>query len=383
VGGAVPIVIKSGLPNFDAYDANVGMDASVLPRVAPTKELHAKANEGLAFFDTPRSFRPRVLEKVRLSPENVFLAEAALPKVAILLCTYQGAKYLSAQLDSYFAQTHSNWEVLVSDDGSKDGTHEILEAYKSKWPARRLSVVSGAGEGFARNFLSVICNANTDAEYFAFSDQDDIWEADKLERAIKWLGTIPPSVPAIYCSRTKLIDAEGNFIGYSPLFSKPASFANALTQNIAGGNTMVLNRAAQHLLKEAGENISVVAHDWWAYMLINGAGGLVHYDPYPSVSYRQHNGNLIGVNASWKNRFNRFCKMWEGCHRRWNDTNIESLHLIQHQLTLENRKVLERFVQGRNAGLIPRLFHFKRSGIYRQTLLANIGLIIAAVINKI
>lgn len=305
------------------------------------------------------------------------------PKVAILLCTYHGQHYLAEQLDSFKAQSHSNWEVWASDDGSKDDTHAILEVYRQKWPASRLSIHFGPAEGFAANFLSLTCKASIEADYYAFSDQDDVWEVDKLERAVRWLETTPHNIPALYCSRTRLVDADNNEIGLSPLFSKTPSFANALMQNIGGGNTMVFNNAARALLREAGEDTPVITHDWWAYMVVTGCGGKVFYDSYPSLRYRQHDGNLVGMNATWDARFKRILMLWEGCFRNWNDSNIACLRKLQHKLTPENRETLERFANARQMSLIPRLIHLKRSGIYRQTLFGNLGLIAAAIFGKI
>ncbi|MGL4860623.1 MAG: glycosyltransferase, partial [Enterobacteriaceae bacterium] len=185
------------------------------------------------------------------------------PEVAILLCTWYGQQYLAGQLDSFAAQTHTHWKGWVSDDGSEDDTLTILENYKLKWPAGRLSIHSGPGMGFAANFVSLTCMDCIDAAYYAYSDQDDIWETDKLERAIQWLATIPAHIPALYCARTRLVDAENNEIGLSPLFSRPPSFANALMQNIGGGNTMVFNNATRALLRETRESYPLITHDWW------------------------------------------------------------------------------------------------------------------------
>lgn len=307
----------------------------------------------------------------------------ALPKVAILLCTYHGQRYLAEQLDSFEAQSHSNWEVWASDDGSEDDTHAILEAYRKKWSTNRLSIHSGPAKGFSANFTSLACKDSVVANYYAYSDQDDVWQVDKLERAVRWLETVPHDIPALYCSRTLLVDAGNNEIGLSPLFSKPPSFANALMQNIGGGNTMVFNNAAGALLREAGEDTPVVTHDWWAYMVVTGCGGKVFYDSNPSLRYRQHDGNLVGMNASWAARFKRVRMLWEGHFRSWNDSNIAGLRKLQHKLTPENRETLERFAKARQMSLIPRLIHLKRSGIYRQTLFGNLGLIAAAIFGKI
>ncbi|WP_157288217.1 glycosyltransferase family 2 protein [Uliginosibacterium gangwonense] len=304
------------------------------------------------------------------------------PKVAILLCTYQGQQYLAEQLDSFAAQIHSNWEVSASDDGSEDGTYSILEAYQQKWPLGRLSIHRGPAKGFAANFLSLTCKTSIDADYYAYSDQDDIWEADKLVRAVEWLETVPQGTPAMYCSRPRLVDAENNEIGFSPLFSKPPSFANALTQNIAGGNTIVFNNAARSLLCEAGDNLSVVTHDWWVYMVVTGCGGKIFYDTVPTLRYRQHDSNLVGMNATWISRFRRVRMLWQGQFRTWNERHIAALYKLHDKLTPESRSILECFTKARQTSLFLRLLHLKRSGIYRQTLWGNLGLIAAAIFRK-
>ena len=304
-------------------------------------------------------------------------------RVAILLCTYHGQHYLAEQLESFAAQSHTNWEVWASDDGSEDDTHSILEAYISKWGSGRLSMHFGPAEGFAANFLSLTCNASINADFYAYSDQDDVWEADKLARAVQWLQSVPADVPALYCSRTQLVDADNNEIGVSPLFTKAPSFANALMQNIGGGNTMVFNNAARELLREAGANKSVITHDWWAYMVVTGCGGRVFYDSKPTLRYRQHGGNLVGMNANWAARLKRIRMLFQGRFKHWNDCNISALLTLEHRLTAENREILQRFADARGMSLIPRLIHLKRSGIYRQTLLGNIGLVAAAFFGKI
>ena len=310
--------------------------------------------------------------------------EKILPKVAILLCSYNGQDYLAEQLDSFATQTHTHWEVQVSDDGSKDGTLGVLNAYQADWDAGRLTIHAGPAKGFSANFLSLICNADIEADYFAYADQDDIWEPGKLERAIEWLESVPGHIPALYCARTRLVDAGDREIGLSPLFSRPPAFANALTQNIGSGNTMVINRAARALLLNAGKCVKVVAHDWWTYLAVAGCGGQVFYDAKPTLRYRQHAGNLIGMNSTWGARMRRIRMMLlEGRFRRWNDCNIAALHNLRSSLTPENRAILDKFAKARNMGLFYRLVYLRRSGIYRQTLLGNLGLFLAVVCKKI
>ena len=300
-------------------------------------------------------------------------------KVAILLCTHQGEKFLSEQLDSFERQIHTNWEVWASDDASADGTLEVLRKYQQKWAADRLIIEFGPDRGFAANFMSLTCKATIDADYYAYSDQDDVWDSDKLDRAVRWLQTVPENIPALYCSRARLVDAENNEIGLSPLFSKSPSFANALMQNIGGGNTMVFNKSARALLRESGEISSIVSHDWWAYMVVTGCGGKVFCDDKPTLRYRLHAANLVGANFSWSARLQRLRMLWHGRFRNWNDSNIAALRKLVNKLTPENRAILERFAKAREMSLVFRLINLKRSGIHRQTLLGNLGLTVAAI----
>lgn len=307
----------------------------------------------------------------------------SLQKVAVLLCTYNGQQYLPEQLDSFVNQLHDNWEVWASDDGSTDETLSILNAYQNKWPEGRLWLSQGPARGFAANFLTLTCDPRIQADYYAYSDQDDVWDADKLTRALRWLETLPVDVPGLYCARTCLVDSANQEIGMSPLFDKPPSFANALMQNIGGGNTMVFNNAARALLREAGVNTSTITHDWWAYLVVTGCGGQVFYDKSPTLRYRQHEDNVIGTNANWLARFKRIYMLLRGDYRDWNDRNIAGLYMLEHRLTQENRETLHRFAQSRHMGLIPRLITLKRCGIYRQTFIGNVGLLAAAILGKI
>jgi glycosyltransferase involved in cell wall biosynthesis len=155
-----------------------------------------------------------------------------LPKVAILLCTKQGERFLPAQLESFTTQTHTNWEVWASDDASDDQTKKILLEFQKKNESDRIFLIDGPDKGFCKNFLSLACNPDISADFYAYSDQDDIWEVDKLKRAIDFLKGVLSDVPALYCSRTRLVDVKNSEIGFSPLFEKEPCFANALIQNV-------------------------------------------------------------------------------------------------------------------------------------------------------
>jgi len=305
------------------------------------------------------------------------------PKVIIMMGTYNGARYLAEQLDSIRSQSHQNWEIWISDDASTDDTITLLKEYQLRLANNKLNIDDGPHKGFSANFMSLIPKVATDSDYYAYSDQDDIWDSNKLERALLWLSTVPADIPALYCSRTKIIDANGNSISYSPLFKKRPSFLNALVQNIGGGNSMVFNHATLNLLRSVHSDLTVVAHDWWTYLLVTGAGGEVYYDPCSTLCYRQHAANLSGSNIQWSARFRRINMLFKGCFRKWIDINAQALLRSQHLLTERNSKLVYEFMAARNAWVISRVFNLLRLKIYRQTFLGNMGLIIGALFNKI
>lgn len=290
---------------------------------------------------------------------------------------------MAEQLDSFASQTHKDWVVWASDDGSTDLTLDMLDSYKRNWAPEQLTVLPGPRKGFVSNFLSLTCNPDIRADMYAYSDQDDIWEKDKLQRAVDVIAKVPSAMPALYCSRTQLINEADEPIGYSPLFRRKPSFANALTQNVGGGNTMVFNDAARQLLMAAGPHADAVAHDWWVYLVISACGGVLHYDSYPSLRYRQHGRNLIGANASFGARLTRIRMLMEGDLKSWNDRHIEALKVLEPRFTAENLLTFERFKKARQLSLVPRVLGLKRSGIYRQTTLGNVGLLAAAIFNKV
>lgn len=302
-------------------------------------------------------------------------------RVAILMCTYNGAHYLQEQLDSIENQQYKSWYLYVSDDGSEDSTLDILGNFKSR--TGRLCSFQGPKSGFCQNFLSLICNSSIRADYYALSDQDDIWHTNKLSRAVKALSDISCEIPALYCSRTKLVDERNNETGLSPLFKRTPSFRNALIKNIASGNTMVFNHAARKLIMKAGSNANPVVHDWFLYMVVSGCGGVVIYDPVPSLCYRQHAANLIGANDEFIARLRRFGLMLSGMHRRWNTRNIEALSGLREKLTPENRSIYDEFSRFRSASLWSRLIGLYRTRLYRQTLGGNITLWLAALFKRL
>jgi glycosyltransferase involved in cell wall biosynthesis len=314
------------------------------------------------------------------APSDQSVAE---PLVAILLCTYNGERFLAEQLDSLEAQTHQNWVLMVSDDGSKDGTLDILLKYQAKWPQGRMIIRNGPQKGFCHNFLSLACDSEIKADYYAFCDQDDVWLPEKLTVALQTIAANQNIyVPFIYCGRTTYVTEQLKPCGISPLFVFPPSFRNALVQSIAGGNTMVFNLAAKLLIEKAGP-LNVPSHDWWVYQLISGAEGDVFYDPVPYLLYRQHDGALVGGNNSFSAKMERVKMLSQGRFQDWNTQNVVALKEVKHLLVKNHQEILKLFDALRGAKLKDRFRLVGICGLYRQTRRGTFSLFLAALFKRI
>ncbi|WBV22799.1 glycosyltransferase family 2 protein [Pantoea piersonii] len=302
---------------------------------------------------------------------------------AVLLCSYNGSQYIRQQIDSIIHQTETEWTMFVSDDGSTDGTLDILQSYQEKLGSGRFIIINGPGKGFAWNFLSLLEKCGDTFDYYAFSDQDDEWMSDKLARSISILSGYDNNVPLVYCGRTSLVDESGHHLGQSPLFSKPPSFKNALIQSIAGGNTMVLNRTARNIINKTSKDVLIISHDWWIYIVITAVGGYVHYDPKPSINYRQHTNNIVGSNLGWMARFKRVAGLLDGHFKKWIDCNIYALGKADIDVTPENKIILDEFNDARSSNLFKRLYVFRKLDMYRQTFLGTLGLYVAIFMKKL
>jgi len=302
--------------------------------------------------------------------------------ISILLCTCNSEMYLAKQLDSIYIQSHVNWDLWVSDDASQDNTLDVIESYRRKWGVNKISVLAGPQQGFSLNFLSLVNNDRIKNNYYAYSDHDDVWFPNKLEQALKWLSTIPKETPALYCGRTTLISFDSKEIGLSPLFLLPPTFANAIVQNIGGGNTMVFNDAARNLLQKVDFSGGIVSHDWLTYQVVTACGGKVFYDNSPTISYRQHANNIVGSNNNYRARIKRIQMLIQGTFKEWNTSNLKAVQSLGNNLNENSRKTIEHVHLLKSDRILVRIKALMKLKIHRQTIMGNLGLVVAIIFGK-
>ncbi len=214
--------------------------------------------------------------------------------IQILLSTYNGEEYLRAQLDSFLSLQGVDVRVLIRDDGSTDGTPEILKEYRDN---HGFDVIFGENIGLNRSMYALAAACDKSCEYFSFADQDDVWLPGKLSRAVAFLAG---RKVALYAGSSTLVNGELEKIGRTARFRKPPSFYNAMVENVCIGHTLVLTRALMDIYaKHYSDGIFVF--DYWAYLIASVYGEVV-FDEEETTLYRQHGNNVIGYK---KNFFSR------------------------------------------------------------------------------
>lgn len=217
-------------------------------------------------------------------------------KIAILLSTYNGGKYLKEQLDSLFSQTYKNFEIIVRDDGSSDKTLEALKCYDVK-------LLSSDGNiGIKKSFETLLLYAyeNSDADYFMFCDQDDVWDTKKVEKTLAKMEEMEKQfedTPLLVHTDLEVVDEKLNiinssFMDFQKIDAMKNEFHNLLIQNTITGCTVMINRKLAQMCLPIPDG--AIMHDWWIGLVASKFGKIGYLDE-SMIKYRQHKSNTIGA----------------------------------------------------------------------------------------
>ena len=217
-----------------------------------------------------------------------------MEKVDILLATYNGEKYLREQIDSILNQSYKDFRLLISDDCSNDLTRSILEEYKNK--DSRIEVF------FQENNLGVVKNfefllGKVEAKYYMFSDQDDIWKENKIEKS---LSKIEEGFDLVY-SDLEVVDENLNVIyesywklkGIYDKIKKYNNFNSLYLNNFVTGCTMISRKELINKFLPLPNTSKYVLHDYWISLILS-QDGRISYIEEPLIKYRQHKNNKVG-----------------------------------------------------------------------------------------
>lgn len=218
-----------------------------------------------------------------------------MEKVDILLATYNGEKYLEAQLDSILSQSYSNFRLLISDDSSEDTTREILQKYKEKDDRIEL-FFQEKNLGVVKNFEFLLNKVEN--KFYMLSDQDDIWKKDKIEKS---LNKIEETGAGLVYSDLEVVDENLNVIyksywrlkGFTKRANKFNTFESFYLNNYVTGCTIISRKEFIKDFLPLPNTSKYVLHDYWITLMISQKSKVVSINE-PLIKYRQHKNNKIG-----------------------------------------------------------------------------------------
>lgn len=298
-------------------------------------------------------------------------------KIYILLSTYNGSKYLKEQLDSLFSQNYQNFKLIVRDDGSTDATKEILNSYDIEL------LSSSENLGVKKSFETLLKYAyeNSDAQYFMFCDQDDIWENDKIEKTLLKMKEIENKFideAVLVHTDLQVVDESlktinTSFWKHEQINPEYNSLNYLLMQNTVTGCTMMINRKLAELSLPISNNCMM--HDWWIALVASNFGKIAYINE-PTIKYRQHSSNSVG--AKGFSYLIIIKKVLIKKHKISVSGNIiqAKAFLENFEEILDNRikEMLEEFVNIENKSFFKKRFILLKYKILKQGLIRNIGL---------
>tara|TARA_Y100000385_G_scaffold24417_2_gene23511 strand:- start:1718 stop:2677 length:960 start_codon:yes stop_codon:yes gene_type:complete len=246
-------------------------------------------------------------------------------KIGILVATFNGETFLGAQLDSLLNQTHKNILILIRDDRSTDRTCSILRSYEDNYPDKIKVVDAEQGTLGARGNFSFLLTYGINfqiefkIDYFAFCDQDDIWDSKKLEKQLGSMISIESesktkkSLPVLIHSDLEVVNEKAerissSLISYQGLEISKNNFSGLLTSNLVTGCTAMFNPALAELAMPIPRD--ALMHDWWI-AIVASAFGKIGFVDEALVKYRQHAVNTIGAKKKPSQKRSQFNKVME------------------------------------------------------------------------
>ncbi len=271
-------------------------------------------------------------------------------KVAVLLSVFNGEKYLRKQLESIATQSRkADISLYIRDDGSSDGSGEIVEAFKDANPEINVVIVSdGENLGPAKSFWRMLRLAEG-FDFYAFSDQDDVWLENKLEIAVDAMRRCGEDEPVLWCSDCSLIDENDNLLEHSmrkdqPIFTIPSQIVCGSIQ----GCCMVFNAAAREYVLRFPMNV-LPMHDI-AVMVYTLSFGKVLYEGRPLIRYRMHSGNSEYHRGGFRKRARQTLSRWLGSGKGlYSDFAKQVLRDNREVLTKENENALRKLIRYRES----------------------------------
>ena len=301
--------------------------------------------------------------------------------ITVLLASYNGERYIEQQLDSLLEQTYGDFKILISDDGSKDGTLGIIKDYIKRYP-NKICLLEGEPTGSAKkNFMKLLNACNS--EYMMFCDQDDYWNKEKIEITYKKMQELEAKrsgLPLLVHTDLFVADAGLNIISesffeYQKISPDRNKLENVLVQNNVTGCTVMINKRLADMLK-AKTPQKYIMHDWWINIIAT-AFGTVDYINQPTMYYRQHSDNEVGAkNATGMDFLVSKIKNIGKVKKNYYDSFSQAksfAELYKNELSAEQLEIVNAFASLADKNMISKINTINKYGFKKNTFLRVAG----------
>ena len=305
----------------------------------------------------------------------------AMAEVQILMAVYNGSDYLREQLDSLLGQTFEDWQLLVSDDASTDGSLAVISEYCERDPRIKL-VLDGQHYGNAKqHFMALLRLA--DCPYVMTCDQDDVWDADKIELTLAAMKSEERKMerPLLVCTDLRVVDKDLNvlsssFLKYSGMDASRRDFGYFLASCLVTGCTMMINHPLLELLQRPTNDNALIMHDWWASLVAAAFGEIIHLDR-ATISYRQHGENSVGADRFSVARALGAIKEKAATENQAIDQALEFARVFANELSARQQAQVHALCKARSAPVLCRVVYLTKAGVWRKGFMRNAGTLLA------
>lgn len=258
-------------------------------------------------------------------------------RVQVVMSTYNGEKYLREQIDSILSQKNVDVNIYIRDDGSLDGSRDIISSYEGN---PKINYDFGENKGFVKSFMTAL-NSCGNADYYAFSDQDDVWLDNKLFTAISMLEKEDSQIPLLYCSTLQRVDEQLNYLEKQEYPGLIINLPSMLTRGRLAGCTFVFNNKLKELVKKNLMTEFHASHDSWVLLVCLACGGKVVFDKEPHILFRRYGENTSIDGGALISRV-KYEFRYFGKYKNYRlETAKELLKSCDKNITSESKQFLE------------------------------------------
>ncbi|HEL2202083.1 TPA: glycosyltransferase family 2 protein [Streptococcus suis] len=288
-------------------------------------------------------------------------------KVNILMSTYNGQQFLAEQIRSIQEQTYTDWTLFIRDDGSSDRTREIIKDFvEQDQRIHFIDVETDENLGVIKSFHRLV-HYDT-ADFYFFSDQDDVWLPDKLEASLQEAQIYSPDQPLMVYMDLTVVNQDLQVMTESMIRSQShhanTQLVEELTENTVTGGVAMINHSLAELWTGTED---ILMHDWYLALLASAFGTLVFIDK-PGELYRQHADNVLGARTLSK-RFKKWIRPHILFKVYWDlikNSQKQARHLLQMPLSQSNRELIEAFVTVMDKPMLERYKTLKKYGLRKN-----------------